>query len=71
MGPAPNFPGQNSEVVRSLIAEIVADNVCRLVARRIDVLRDQSERPDAEGFYAEHYGRMLKLLPRLHELLLP
>ena len=53
------------------IAEIVADNVCREIARRIDAIRPQEERPDAEGFYAEHYERLNRLLPRLHQMQLP
>jgi len=71
LGDPPEFPGQDTPWAKLLIAEIVADNVCRLIARRIDALRGQEERPDSEGSYAEHYGRMLKLLPRLHELMLP
>ncbi len=71
LGAAPAFPGQNHPWVKTLIAEIVADNVCREIARRVDVLRQQDERPDSEGFFGEHYNRMLRLLPRLHALMLP
>lgn len=71
LGEAPLFPGQNYPWVKALIAEIVADNVCREIARRIDARRPQDERPDSEGFYAEHYNRMLRLLPKMHALVLP
>lgn len=71
LGEYPNFPGQNTPWARLLLAEIIADNVCREVARRVDATRDASERPDAEGFYAEHYKRMLRLLPRFHQMMLP
>jgi len=71
LGDPPDFPGQDTPSVRLLLAEIVADNVCREVARRIDLLRQQDERPDAEGFYGEHYSRLQKLLPRLQHLMLP
>lgn len=71
LGPAPNFPGQNAPWAKLLVAEIVADNVCREISRRIDVLRHRDDRPDSEGFYNEHYERMLRILPKLHLLLLP
>jgi hypothetical protein len=71
LGDAPIFPGQQSPWTRLLLAEILADNVCREVGRRVDELRSQDERPDAEGFYSEHYGRTLKLLPRLQQAMLP
>jgi len=71
LGAAPDFPGQNTPLVKAMMAEIVADNVCREVARRVDALRQSDERPDSEGFYAEHYNRMLKLLPLLHEVEVP
>jgi len=71
LGDAPDFPGQNTPLVKAMVAEIVADNVCREVARRVDALRQSDERPDSEGFYAEHYNRMLKLLPLLHEVEVP
>jgi hypothetical protein len=71
LGDPPEFLGQEAPWVRLLIAEIVADNVCREIARRVDLMRQQDERPDAEGFYGEHYTRLQKLLPRLQELMLP
>lgn len=70
LGEPPHFPGQNTPWVKVIIGEIIADNVCREIARRVDALRSQEERPDSEGFYAEHYSRMLRLLPRFHELML-
>jgi hypothetical protein len=71
LGTAPDFPGQNGSLTRAVLAEIIADNVCREIARRVDALRTPEERPDSEGFYAEHYARMLKLLPRLHTIQVP
>ncbi|MFQ5874081.1 MAG: hypothetical protein ACE5JL_09800, partial [Dehalococcoidia bacterium] len=68
---APDFPGQNQPWTRLVIAEIIADNVCREIARRVDALRSEEDRPDSEGFYAEHYGRMHRILPRLQQLMLP
>jgi hypothetical protein len=69
LGDAPAFPGQETVWVKALIAEIVADNVCREIARRVDAQRTQDERPDADAFYIEHYTRMTKLLPKLHLLM--
>ena len=71
LGEAPLFPGQKAAWTRLLILEILADNVCREVAKRVDELRSQDERPNADGFYYEHYGRMTKLLPRLQQAVLP
>jgi hypothetical protein len=71
LGEAPVFPGQDNPWAKILVAEIVADNVCREISRRIDVLRHKDERPDSEGFYNEHYERMLRILPKLHAVLLP
>jgi hypothetical protein len=71
LGEAPKFPGLNGTLAKVLIAEIVADNVCREIARRIDAVRPPEEPPDAEGFYAEHYERLHRLLPRLHLMQLP
>jgi hypothetical protein len=71
LGDEPDFPGQNAPWTRLLLAEIVADNVCREISRRIDANRHRDERPDSEGFYSEHYGRLLKILPKLQEILLP
>jgi Histidine kinase-, DNA gyrase B-, and HSP90-like ATPase len=71
LGEPPDFPGQNTYWAKLIIGEIIADNVCREIARRVDALRNPDERPDSEGFYAEHYSRMLRLLPRFHELMLP
>jgi hypothetical protein len=70
LGEAPEFPGQETALVKTLIAEIVADNVCREIARRVDARRSQEERPDADAFYMEHYARMTKILPKLHALML-
>jgi hypothetical protein len=71
LGSAPEFPGQNTSLARAVMAEIIADNVCREISRRVDAMRAPEERPDSEGFYAEHYARMLKLLPRLHRIQVP
>jgi hypothetical protein len=71
LGEPPGFPGQDTPLARLLVAEIVADNVCREIARRVDMGRGESDRLDVEAFYSEHYGRMLRLLPRLHELMVP
>jgi hypothetical protein len=71
LGGAPEFPGQNDPWTRLILAEIVTDNVCREIARRVDAIRSPDERPDAETFYAEHYNRTLKLLPVVQSVLLP
>jgi hypothetical protein len=71
LGDAPDFPGQDAPWTRLLMAEIVADNVCREISRRIDSTKHRDDRPDSEGFYGEHYARLLKILPRLQEVLLP
>jgi hypothetical protein len=71
LGDAPDFDGQNAPWTRLLLAEIIADNVCREISRRIDATRHRDERPDSEGFYSEHYARLLKILPKLQGILLP
>jgi len=71
LGAAPDFPGQNNPLTRAVLAEIIADNVCREIARRVDAMRTPEERPDSEGFYGEHYARMLRILPRLHQIQVP
>ncbi len=70
LGDPPAFPGQETPWVKALMAEIVADNVCREIGRRVDALRTQDERPDADAFYIEHYSRLAKILPKLHALML-
>jgi len=70
LGDPPEFPGQETPLVKALMAEIIADNVCREIGRRVDALRTQDERPDADAFYIEHYSRLAKILPKLHALML-
>ena len=71
LGDAPNFEGQNQPWTKVVIADIIADNVCREIAQRVDVTREPTDRPDSVGFYFEHYKRLIKLQPRLHEMRFP
>lgn len=68
-GPAPNFPGDDLPATQLVIAEIVADQVARMILEKKfpSALREQL---DAARFYVEHYRYMSKYLPRCHRALL-
>jgi hypothetical protein len=69
---ADNFPGQDAQHFRVLIAEIVSDAVCAdIVSRSMDADPDEYENADWDRFYAEYREYMTKFLPIAHRIVLP
>ncbi len=67
-----NFPGQDAQHFRVLIAEIVADAVCAdIVSRSMDANPDEYANADWDRFYAEYSEYMTKFLPIAHRIVLP
>jgi hypothetical protein len=73
LGRPPKFEGQHSPHFRLLLAELVAENVCR----RLLEDRDKKEREkygqndmDVPAFYREHYRLMNEFIAIAHEALL-
>jgi hypothetical protein len=64
-----SFEGQNSPVVRAMIAEIVADVSARIVVSELYRVRRTTEDFPAERFYREHYKRVMRFLPKVQRLL--
>lgn len=64
-----NFEGQDTPIVRGMIAEIVADLAARLVVTELFRSRRNTEAFDADRFYREHYKRVTRFLPRFQKLL--
>jgi hypothetical protein len=65
----PHFEGQDTPVVRAIIAEIVADLAARVVVAELYRSRRNTEAFDSDRFYREHYKRVTRFLPRLQRLL--
>ncbi|HUF10161.1 MAG TPA: hypothetical protein VMO47_12615 [Rhodothermales bacterium] len=67
-----NFPGQESQHFRVLMAEIVADAVCaQLLSNNIQQNPHEYEGADWDQYYAEFSRYMAKFLPAAHKLVLP
>ena len=69
-GPAPGFPGDELPTTKVLLAEIVADQVCRMLLERKFPTASGGEQIDAARLYFEHYRYMAKYLTRCHRSLL-
>ena len=69
-GPAPSYPGDNLPITKLLLAEIVADQVSRIILEKKYPNSINIEQLDAARFYVEHYRYMSKYLPRCHNILL-
>ena len=69
-GPAPDFPGKDLPITKLLIAEIVADQVARMILEKKFPTSLAHEQIDAARFYSEHYRYMTKYLTRCHRALL-
>ena len=65
LGPGPEFPNQDSQGSRIMIAEIVAGEAARFVMER--KYKDPGDL-DGPAFYAEHLRYLEKYLPRCHRL---
>ena len=68
-GPAPGFPGDDLPTTQLVVAEIVADQVARMILEK-KFPSSVHEQFDAARFYVEHYKYMSKYLPRCHRALL-
>jgi hypothetical protein len=64
-----SFEGQKTPVVRTLIAEAVADAGARLVVSKLYRQRRNTETFDVDRFYREHYKVMERFLPRFQRVL--
>ena len=67
LGPGPEFPHQDSQYARLLIAEIVAGEATRLVVQRKNNVPGDLDGP---AFYAEHLLYLTKYLPRCQKTML-
>ena len=67
-----NFPGQESQHFRVLLAEIVSDAVCaRLLGRNIETNPSDYVNADWDLYYLEFSDLMSNFLPKAHELVVP
>ena len=72
LGASPDFPGQNDERFRVLVAEIVADAICAaIVSRNADMNPESYAGADWDQFYAEYSEYMTKFLPIAHKIVVP
>ena len=69
LGPAPDFPGNDLPTTKLLIAEIVSDQVARMILEKKFPSSSVHEQIDAARFYVEHYRYMTKYLTRCHRAL--
>jgi len=60
---------QNSPIIRSIMAEAVADVAARMVVQELFQLRRTAEQFDADRFYSEHNKRIKRFLPRFQRIL--
>lgn len=67
-GPAPDFPGDDLTATKLVVAEILADQVARMIMEKKfpSSIREQM---DAARFYFEHYRYLAKYLSRCHRVL--
>ena len=68
LGAAPEFPEQDSDCARTIIAEIIAGETTRMVMERIHPLRTE-DALDAAGFYVDHQRYLSKYLRWCHRAL--
>lgn len=68
-GPAPSFPGDDLPATQLVVAEIVADQVARMILEK-KFPSSLNEQLDAARFYVEHYRYVSKYLTRCHRTLL-
>jgi hypothetical protein len=68
-GPAPQFPGNDLPATQLVVAEIVADQVARMILEK-KFPSSLNEQLDAARFYVEHYRYVSKYLTRCHRTLL-
>jgi hypothetical protein len=61
--------GDDLPTTQLLVAEIVADQVARMILEKKFPSSSVHEQIDAAGFYVEHYRYMNKYLPRCHRAL--
>lgn len=69
-GSAPDFPGDDRPTTQLVVAEIVADQVVRMILEKKFPTSSTHEQIDAARFYSEHYKYMSKYLTRCHKALL-
>ena len=69
-GPAPHFPGDDLITTRLVVAEILADQIVRMILEKKFPTSLPHEQIDAARFYNEQYRYMMKYLPRCHKALL-
>jgi len=65
----PDHSGDDSPATQVLIAEIVADQIARIIIERKYPITMSGEPLDAARFYAEHYRYLSKYLDRCHRLM--
>ena len=68
-GAAPSFPGDDLPATQLVVAEIVADQVARMILEK-KFPSSLNEQLDAARFYVEHYRYVSKYLTRCHRTLL-
>lgn len=66
LGPAPEYPLQDSPQARAVIAEIIAGEAARFVLERKFKTAGELDGP---AFYSEHLDYMARYLPRCHQSL--
>ena len=72
LGPSEeDFPGQDKPHFKTMIAEIVAEQVARYVIETREEKQGKQEDFDARAFYLEHQRIMGEFLPIAHEMQLP
>ena len=72
LGPAEErFPGQEKPHFKTLLAEIVADQVARYIIETREEKQGKDEDLDAPAFYLMHPKYMGEFLPIAHEMQLP
>jgi len=68
-GPAPHFPGDDLPTTQLVVAEIVADQIARMILEKKFPSLASGEHLDATRFYVEHYKYLSKYLTRCHRSL--
>jgi hypothetical protein len=71
LGPGPDSGVQGAPHFRVLLAEIVADNVCRRILEERAEAGALTEDMDAPAFYSQHYELMSEFVAMAHESQLP
>jgi len=72
LGSGPEFAGQDSPLFKIILAEIVADAVCRkIVGYNIEADPEEYDEADWDSFYAEYSELMTRFSPLTHKLQCP